>query len=158
MRRVTDLPHRVRVEENVWIALREGISLAARLWVPEGAEVGVGCAVGSKCVLKKGAELAPCGAMGHLAEIGERTRVSFMSWVGAASRVGPDLSLPPLTIVPNRARVPDAAALEALFTSTLGALPALARRLETVGGAAPPPAAPETTVPSGEHPGYNAFE
>src|SRR5262249_44763907 len=38
MRRVTDLPHRVRVEENVWIRLREGISLAARLWVPEGAD------------------------------------------------------------------------------------------------------------------------
>ena len=38
MRRVTDLPHRVREQENVWIRLREGISLAARLWVPEGAE------------------------------------------------------------------------------------------------------------------------
>lgn len=33
-----DLPHRVRAIENEWIELADGIRLAVRLWLPEGAE------------------------------------------------------------------------------------------------------------------------
>lgn len=33
----TDFAHRVRHEENIWIATRDGTQLAARLWLPEDA-------------------------------------------------------------------------------------------------------------------------
>lgn len=32
-----DFPHRVRHEENLWITMRDGTKLAARLWLPEDA-------------------------------------------------------------------------------------------------------------------------
>jgi len=38
MRRIADLPVRVREIENIWIPLRDGIRLAARAWLPETAE------------------------------------------------------------------------------------------------------------------------
>jgi putative CocE/NonD family hydrolase len=38
MRRITDLPVRVRELENIWIPLRDGVRLAARAWLPEAAE------------------------------------------------------------------------------------------------------------------------
>lgn len=38
MRVATDLPQRVQAVENVWIPVRGGLRLAARLWLPEGAE------------------------------------------------------------------------------------------------------------------------
>jgi putative CocE/NonD family hydrolase len=38
MHRITDLPVRVREIENIWIPVRDGIRLAARAWLPEGAE------------------------------------------------------------------------------------------------------------------------
>jgi len=34
----TELPHAVRCEETVWITMSDGIRLAARLWIPVGAE------------------------------------------------------------------------------------------------------------------------
>jgi len=34
---VTDLPHEVRHTENIWIRLKDGQRLAARLWLPESA-------------------------------------------------------------------------------------------------------------------------
>ncbi|HEY8014953.1 MAG TPA: CocE/NonD family hydrolase, partial [Dongiaceae bacterium] len=34
----TRLPHAVREIENVFIPLRDGTKLAARIWLPEGAE------------------------------------------------------------------------------------------------------------------------
>jgi putative CocE/NonD family hydrolase len=37
MRRITDLPVRVRELENIWIPLRDGVRLAARAWLPETA-------------------------------------------------------------------------------------------------------------------------
>ncbi|MFP4071769.1 MAG: CocE/NonD family hydrolase [Desulfovibrionales bacterium] len=33
-----EFPHRVRIEENVWIPMDDGVRLAARVWIPEGAE------------------------------------------------------------------------------------------------------------------------
>ncbi|QBI18151.1 CocE/NonD family hydrolase [Egibacter rhizosphaerae] len=38
METVTDLPHKTRVVEHTWIPLRDGTRLAARMWIPEGAE------------------------------------------------------------------------------------------------------------------------
>lgn len=38
VRHRTDFPHAVRETENVWIPLPDGCRLAARLWLPEGAE------------------------------------------------------------------------------------------------------------------------
>jgi putative CocE/NonD family hydrolase len=38
MRRVTDLPARVRELANIWIPMRDGVRLAARAWLPDGAE------------------------------------------------------------------------------------------------------------------------
>lgn len=38
MHTVTAFPHRVREIENTWIPLSDGIRLAARIWLPEGAE------------------------------------------------------------------------------------------------------------------------
>jgi uncharacterized protein len=38
MKSVTDLPEPVRVEENLWIPLPDGVRLAARLWRPRGAD------------------------------------------------------------------------------------------------------------------------
>lgn len=35
---VTSFPHRVRALEHVWIPLSDGCRLAARIWLPEGAE------------------------------------------------------------------------------------------------------------------------
>lgn len=40
MRVVRDLPHQVCEAERLWIPLRDGTRLAARMWRPEGAEVG----------------------------------------------------------------------------------------------------------------------
>jgi uncharacterized protein len=40
MRRVTDLPHPVRIVENVWIPLADGCRLAGKLWLPADAERG----------------------------------------------------------------------------------------------------------------------
>ena len=37
MRYVEDLPHSVEVLENVWIPMPDGVRLAARVWLPEGA-------------------------------------------------------------------------------------------------------------------------
>ena len=37
MRTLTEFPNRVEVVENLWIPLSDGIRLAARLWLPEGA-------------------------------------------------------------------------------------------------------------------------
>ncbi len=38
MRVVKTFPEQVRVIENVWIPMRDGIRLAARIWMPEDAE------------------------------------------------------------------------------------------------------------------------
>lgn len=38
MRTVTDFPHPVRVLENVFVPMRDGARLAARIWLPEDAE------------------------------------------------------------------------------------------------------------------------
>ncbi|MFW6031713.1 MAG: CocE/NonD family hydrolase, partial [Myxococcota bacterium] len=38
MKTVDSLPNRVREVENTWIPMRDGSRLAARLWIPEGAE------------------------------------------------------------------------------------------------------------------------
>ncbi|ABM62267.1 CocE/NonD family hydrolase [Halorhodospira halophila] len=38
MRIVEDFPEAIRVIENLWIPMRDGIRLAARVWLPEGAE------------------------------------------------------------------------------------------------------------------------
>jgi putative CocE/NonD family hydrolase len=38
MRHVTDLPHRIRVVEHLWIPLADGCRLAAKLWLPADAE------------------------------------------------------------------------------------------------------------------------
>src|SRR5579864_7947089 len=38
MRQITELPITVREIENIWIPLRDGIRLAARLWLPVTAE------------------------------------------------------------------------------------------------------------------------
>jgi uncharacterized protein len=38
MKSMTDLPEPVRVEENLWIPLPDGVRLAARLWRPQGAD------------------------------------------------------------------------------------------------------------------------
>jgi putative CocE/NonD family hydrolase len=35
---VAELPHAVRVIENTWIPLADGVRLAARIWLPEGAQ------------------------------------------------------------------------------------------------------------------------
>ncbi len=40
MRIVADLPRKVREIENVWIAMPDGVRLAARIWLPEDAESG----------------------------------------------------------------------------------------------------------------------
>ena len=37
-RTVTSLPHEVREIENAWIPMPDGTRLAARLWLPEGAD------------------------------------------------------------------------------------------------------------------------
>ena len=34
----TEFPHRVREVENTWLHLSDGTRLAARIWLPEGAE------------------------------------------------------------------------------------------------------------------------
>ena len=34
----TDFPHQVEVHETVWIPLADGTRLAARMWLPAGAE------------------------------------------------------------------------------------------------------------------------
>ncbi len=36
---VTDFPHQVRVVEHTWITMSDGCRLAAKLWIPEDAEV-----------------------------------------------------------------------------------------------------------------------
>ncbi|MFW5791372.1 MAG: CocE/NonD family hydrolase [Desulfohalobiaceae bacterium] len=38
MKYVEDFPHSVEVLENVWIPMPDGVRLAARVWLPEGAE------------------------------------------------------------------------------------------------------------------------
>ncbi|WP_303907671.1 CocE/NonD family hydrolase [Thiohalomonas denitrificans] len=38
MRSVRDFPHKVRTIETAWIAMADGVHLAARIWLPEGAE------------------------------------------------------------------------------------------------------------------------
>jgi putative CocE/NonD family hydrolase len=38
MRIVDEFPHSVRTLENVWIPMPDGVRLAARVWLPEGAE------------------------------------------------------------------------------------------------------------------------
>jgi len=38
MKRENDLPHRIVEQENIWIPMSDGISLAARLWLPEDAQ------------------------------------------------------------------------------------------------------------------------
>jgi len=37
MKSISDFPHRVREEENVWIPMSDGAQLAGRLWLPETA-------------------------------------------------------------------------------------------------------------------------
>ncbi len=38
MQTVTAFPRQVKEIENIWIALSDGVRLAARLWLPEDAE------------------------------------------------------------------------------------------------------------------------
>ena len=38
MKTVTDFPHQVRIVEHEWIPMSDGCRLAAKLWIPEGAE------------------------------------------------------------------------------------------------------------------------
>jgi predicted acyl esterase len=35
---VTDFPHTLRVVEHIWIPMSDGCRLAAKLWIPEGAQ------------------------------------------------------------------------------------------------------------------------
>ena len=45
MKIVTDLPHRVREIENAWIPLPNGDRMAARIWLPDGAEQALAPAI-----------------------------------------------------------------------------------------------------------------
>ncbi|MGO1118555.1 CocE/NonD family hydrolase [Rhodovibrionaceae bacterium A322] len=38
MKIVSEFPHKITVQDTVWITLKDGTKLAARLWLPEGAE------------------------------------------------------------------------------------------------------------------------
>ena len=35
---VKNFPHKIKEDPNLWIALRDGTRLAARIWMPQGAE------------------------------------------------------------------------------------------------------------------------
>lgn len=38
MKTVTDFPHKVNIMEHLWIPMRDGIRLAAKIWMPQNAE------------------------------------------------------------------------------------------------------------------------
>lgn len=67
----TDLPQRVQVIEHVWIALSDGIRIAARIWLPAGAEATPVPAILVAHPYRKGDRTAPgnqasCGYLaGH---------------------------------------------------------------------------------------------
>ena len=83
----------------------------------EGAEVGVGCALGSKVRVGKGAYVAPCTAVGHYAEIGDGAAVGFQSWVDVRARIGPGVTVAPRAVVPCRAKIATQADADRLFSA-----------------------------------------
>lgn len=107
----------------------------------EGAEVGVGCALGSKIHVGKGAYVAPCTAVGHYADLAEGAEVGFQSWIDMRARIGPGVKLPARSIVPYRARIDTQADADLILSSRDGDLATLARRLGTVTPPPRPPAA-----------------
>lgn len=114
----------------------------------EGAEVGVGCALGSKVVLRKDASLSACCAVGHLVELGAGAVVGYASSLGVAAKVGAGVTLPQSTIVPNRARIATQAEADELFAMPLSPRARLAAHLA--------PALPASSA--GGAPRWNAFE
>jgi carbonic anhydrase/acetyltransferase-like protein (isoleucine patch superfamily) len=128
----------------------------------EGAEVGVGCAVGSKVRFRKDSFIGACCAVGHLVELGEGCNVGYMSSIGIAARIGPGVRLQQVSIVPNRARVDDQAAADALLSSAQSPLPRLAERLAATPPQEPSPDAPvaveEPKTPDKGCAGWNRFE
>lgn len=108
----------------------------------EGAEVGVGCAVGSKVRFRRNAAVAACCAVGHLADLGEDVRVGYMSSIGIAARIDAGLRLPQVAIVPNRCRVANQADVDALISSSQSPVARLARSLAQHAPASPAVYAP----------------
>ena len=119
----------------------------------EGAEVGVGCAVGSRVILRRNASVGPCCAVGHLSDVGEGADVGWASSLGAAVRIAAGVRLPQASLVPNRARLEDQCAAEALISSALSPVSRLAGRL------GPPPALPadDAVPPASRGPGAHAL-
>jgi acetyltransferase-like isoleucine patch superfamily enzyme len=120
--------------------------------IEEGAEVGVGCAVGSKVRVGRHAHLGACSAVGHRVEFGERAYVGTMSSIGLGARVGADVRLPQVALVPNRARVERQEDADALLSSVHSPLERLARRIgvltaEVATQTGPSPAAAAVTAP-----------
>jgi carbonic anhydrase/acetyltransferase-like protein (isoleucine patch superfamily) len=153
------LVDRVRVGAGALVGHLSMLSTGTVL--EDGAEVGVGCAVGSKVRLGKDSFLGACCAVGHLVEFGEAANVGYMSSIGIAARIGPGVRLPQVSLVPNRARVDDQSAADALRSSASSPVPRLTERLATI---TPNPEAPRPAEGNG-HPkkgagrlGWNRFE
>jgi UDP-3-O-[3-hydroxymyristoyl] glucosamine N-acyltransferase len=117
----------IRVGRNALVGHLSMLSTGTVL--EEGAEVGVGCAVGSKVLMRRNASVGPCCAVGHLSDVGEGADVGWASSLGAAVRIAAGVRLPQASLVPNRARLEDQRAADALISSALSPISRLAGRL-----------------------------
>jgi carbonic anhydrase/acetyltransferase-like protein (isoleucine patch superfamily) len=120
----------IRVGPNALVGHLSMLSTGTVL--EEGAEVGVGCAVGSKVLMRRNASVGPCCAVGHLSDVGEGADVGWASSLGAAVRIAAGVRLPQASLVPNRARLGDQRAADALISSALSPISRLAGRLSPV--------------------------
>ncbi len=71
----------------------------------EGAEMGVGSAIGLRCKLRRDSLVQPCCAINHQTTIGVKAVVGSMSYVGTRTLVGDGINIAPGTLVPSRQRI-----------------------------------------------------
>lgn len=81
--------------------------------IEENAEVGVGCSISIRSVIKKRATLKPNVMIGHGVVVGERVEVGAFSHVGMRSRIGEGVKIPAGSNIPAGAVILNQADLDA---------------------------------------------
>ncbi len=113
------------------------------------SQVGVGVALGRRVVLGDGCVVDSMCGLGDGSRIGARAVVGSMSCIGSEASVGPDLELPPASIVPAHAQVNNYCDVDALASSSSSDLVRMAEEILRIGAGLVPVDCDRSPAPHG---------
>jgi carbonic anhydrase/acetyltransferase-like protein (isoleucine patch superfamily) len=81
------------------------LMLGPGVTVGTNVDVGVGAAIGLQTNLMDGAKIGPALAIEHGVEVNVEAVIGSVSYLGSCSRIGREVTVPPGSLIPRRARV-----------------------------------------------------